>query len=101
RGLPPRFTGHALVGTRGREPEGLPSFIVSAIYEEFERELGRLRNRYAAAPREELTRLFLLALEREEIVPIAYRESAIVERLARMPIDDDVRELIRHALVWA
>ncbi|HXH41776.1 MAG TPA: DUF362 domain-containing protein [Thermoanaerobaculia bacterium] len=74
---------------------------MSAIYEEFERELGRLRLRYAAAPREELTRLFLLALEREEIVSIAYRESAIVERLARMPIDDDVRELIRHALVWA
>jgi uncharacterized protein (DUF362 family) len=74
---------------------------VSAIYEEFERELGRLRVLYSAAPREELMRLFLLALEREEIVSIAYRETAIVERLARMPIDDGVRELIRHALVWA
>lgn len=74
---------------------------MSTIYDEFERELSRLRALHAAAPREELTRLFLMALEREEIVSIAYRETAIVGRLARMPIDDDVRELIRHALVWA
>ena len=74
---------------------------MSAIYDEFERELGRLRTRFAAAPRAELRSLFYLALEREEIVSVAYRESAIAERLSRMPISDEVRELIRHALVWA
>jgi len=72
-----------------------------AIYDEFELELTRLRRQFAAAPRRELIRLFLMALEREEIVSIAYREEAIAARLARMPIDREVRELIRHALVWA
>ncbi|MEK6374284.1 MAG: DUF362 domain-containing protein [Acidobacteriota bacterium] len=74
---------------------------MSAIYDEFERELGRLRARFGSVPRAELTRLFYLALEREEIVSVAYRETAIAERLSRMAIDEDVRELIRHALVWA
>jgi uncharacterized protein (DUF362 family) len=74
---------------------------MSAIYEEFERDLERFRVRYAHAPRQELTRLFLLALEREEIVSVAYREAAIAERLARMPIEEEARTLIRHALLWA
>jgi uncharacterized protein (DUF362 family) len=74
---------------------------VSAIYEEFEIELGRLRERFSGAPREELVCLFLLALEREEIVSVAYREQVISERLSRMDIGDDVRELIGHALLWA
>jgi hypothetical protein len=43
----------------------------------------------------------LLALEREELVSIAYREALIVRRLTRIPLDPAVRELIRHALVWA
>jgi hypothetical protein len=46
---------------------------VSAIYDEFELELGKLRDRFAGVPRKELIRLFLLALEREEIVSVAYR----------------------------
>src|SRR5437773_10638618 len=74
---------------------------MSAIYEEFERELARLREENAKTARRELTRLFLMALEREEIVTVAYREQSICARLATMPISDDVRELIRHALVWA
>jgi len=44
--------------------------------------------------------LFLLALEREEIVAVSYRENAIAQRLAAMPITEDIRELIRHALIW-
>ena len=72
-----------------------------AIYEEFERDLELLRTRHASAPRRELTKLFLIALEREEIVSVAYGEQAIAHRLAQMPIDDDVRQVIRHALLWA
>jgi hypothetical protein len=67
---------------------------------EFEQELLRLRQRYAGDSRNELIRLFLIALEREEIVSIGYRESLMTERLSRMPIADDVREIIHHALVW-
>src|SRR5262249_44481020 len=74
---------------------------MSAIYEEFERELERLRAQNATTPRRELKSLFLMALEREEIVTIAYREESIAARLATMPISDEIRELIRHALVWA
>src|SRR5262245_1553519 len=45
--------------------------------------------------------LFLMALEREEIVSIAYREPLMDARLRSMPLPEEVRELIRHALVWA
>ena len=73
---------------------------MGAVYEEIERDLARLRTQYADDPRREMIRLFLLALEREEIVSIGYRTSLMDRRLASMPIPDDIRELIRHALVW-
>ena len=73
---------------------------MGSVYEEFERELARLRTQCAHDPRREIIRLFLLALEREEIVSVSYRESLMERRLASMPIPDDVREVIRHALVW-
>ena len=74
---------------------------MGAIYESFERELALWRKKYAGQPRRELMRLFLLALEREEIVSVGYREDLMVERLKRMPLAGDVKELIHHALVWA
>jgi uncharacterized protein (DUF362 family) len=70
------------------------------VYDEFVRELDGWRRRYAGQPKRELVRLFLLALEREELVSVGYREAAIVRRLTVMPIDPEVRELIRHALLW-
>jgi hypothetical protein len=74
---------------------------VGAVYDEFVRELAAWEQRYADQPRELLVRLFLLALEREEIVSIAYRESLMTARLAAMPLTPETRELIRHALLWA
>lgn len=74
---------------------------MSAIYDDFQRELSRFRVKYAAAPRREMIHLFLLALEREEIVSVAYREEAMLERLEKMQTSQDVRELVRHALIWA
>jgi hypothetical protein len=74
---------------------------VGRIYEEFERELAELRRKYAERPRQEMIHLFLLALEREELVSVGYRESLMARRLKAMPLDPEVRELIRHALVWA
>jgi len=73
---------------------------VGALYREFEQTLELWSHRFANKPREEMIHLFLLALEREEIVAVGYRENAIARRLATMEIDDDVRELIRHALIW-
>lgn len=72
----------------------------SPIYEEFVRELAVLRERCQGNPRREIIQLFLMALEREEIVSIAYRESLMQRRLEAMPLSNEVREVIRHALVW-
>jgi uncharacterized protein (DUF362 family) len=74
---------------------------VGAVFDEFVRELEGWERRYAGRPRDLLVRLFLLALEREEIVSIAYRESVMTHRLASMPLPPEVRELIGHALLWA
>ncbi len=74
---------------------------MGSIYQEFEKRLAEGKQRWADRPREEMLDLFLLALEREEIVAIGYRENAITRRLAAMPIPSDVREILRHALIWA
>lgn len=73
---------------------------MGVVYDEFQRDLGRLQAACAGDPRRETIRLFLMALEREEIVSVGYRESLMERRLASLPIPDDVREIIRHALVW-
>ncbi|MEP6912256.1 MAG: DUF362 domain-containing protein [bacterium] len=70
------------------------------IYDQFELELAGLDRKYAGHPRRQLIRLFLLALEREEIVSVGYREELIAARLNTMPISDKEREIVRHALLW-
>ncbi len=73
---------------------------MGAIYEAFEQELQRVGREFAGRPRQEMLHLFFLALEREELAAIAYRESPMVERLRAMPIEAESREIIRHAMVW-
>lgn len=70
------------------------------IYDQFESELASWSSKYAGRPRQHLIKLFLLALEREEIVSVGYREELIAARLRTMPISDEEREIIRHALLW-
>jgi len=74
---------------------------MAGIYEDFQEELSDLARRHAGRPRREMTELFLLSLEREQLVAVGYRESIIRSRLERMPLPDNVKELIRHALLWA
>jgi uncharacterized protein (DUF362 family) len=74
---------------------------LGAIYQEFERELAAWGRRDAGRPRREMVRLLLLALEREEIVSVGYRDAMIARRLDAMPIGPRVRDLILHALAWA
>jgi hypothetical protein len=74
---------------------------VGAIYDEFEQQLEAWRKQYAGQPRREMIRLCLLALEREELVSVAYREDLMAKRLASMPVNKQVREIVRHALMWA
>jgi len=74
---------------------------LGAVYDEFVRELEGLRLKHSGQPRREMIFLCLLSLEREEIVSVAYREEVFLRRLAAMPIPQEVRDLIHHALVWA
>lgn len=73
---------------------------MGSVYEQFESELDRWRSTYATRPRRLMIRLFLLALEREEIVSVGYSEELIAGRLKSLPISEEEREIIRHALLW-
>lgn len=70
------------------------------VYDEFQSELALSSHKYADSPREQMVHLFLLALEREEIVSVAYREDLIATRLSAMPISEEQRKILRHALLW-
>src|SRR4030095_9429857 len=74
---------------------------MGTLYDTFERELAACHQRYSESPQKEMIELCLLALEREELVSIGYREDIILQRLASLKVEDDVRELIHHALLWA
>lgn len=71
-----------------------------SVYTEFESELARMRERFAGDPKAELLALLLFALEREQIVSTAYRESVIRRHLDAMQIPAEARETFRQALVW-
>ena len=73
---------------------------MGAVYEEFERELAVIRQISANDPRREMIQLFLMALEREELASVGYRESLMEKRINAMPLADEVKELIRYALIW-
>jgi uncharacterized protein (DUF362 family) len=73
---------------------------LGAVYEQFERELAAWQRKYAARPEREAIKLFLLALEREELVTVGYGEELMDRRLSSMPLSAPARDLIRHALIW-
>ena len=74
---------------------------MGAIYDRFERELEGWRRKYAGRPKREMILLFLLALEREQIVSVGYSEELLAHRLKTLPISEEEREIVRHALLWA
>lgn len=71
-----------------------------ALLGEVEELLDGWRTKYAGQPDLERQQLWLLALEREQIVAVAYREEAVAGRLESLDVDEDVRALIRQTLVW-
>jgi len=73
---------------------------MGSVFEEAQRELDHVQRALANRPREAVVRLLLMALEREEIVSMAYRQASIAARLRSMPLPEDVRRLIEHAVVW-
>ncbi len=62
--------------------------------------LARWREEYAGRPDEEAEHLWLLALEREQIVAVAYREESVAGRIDALPLSDDLRATVRQTLVW-
>jgi uncharacterized protein (DUF362 family) len=74
---------------------------MGAVYDEFERELAAWDRRYAGKPAHEIIRLYLLALEREQIVSVAYSEDTLSHRLSALDVPEEAKEIFRSALVWA
>ncbi|WP_375772771.1 DUF362 domain-containing protein [Archangium gephyra] len=68
---------------------------------EFQRKLDAWAERFRGRPTEELRALLLLALERERIVAVAYRDEVMRERLASVTMPEESRALMRQALAWA
>ena len=94
------------------EPDGLwkellpPGYAermprAETVSEEFQRKLDAWAERFRGRPTEELRALLLLALDRERIVAVAYRDEVMAERLAAVRMPEDSRALLRQALAWA
>lgn len=62
--------------------------------------LARWQREYAGRPDAEAEHLWLLALEREQIVAVAYREESVAGRIDDLAIRDQLRAVVRQTLVW-
>ncbi len=71
-----------------------------ALLDDVESLLERWRLQFEGRPELERRRLQLLALEREQIVAVAYREEAVAGRVAELLVPEEARALIRQTLVW-
>jgi uncharacterized protein (DUF362 family) len=63
-------------------------------------QLDRWATECADRPESERKKLLLLALEREQIVAVAYREEAVAGRVAQLQVGDQARALFHQTLVW-
>ena len=71
------------------------------LYTDFTHELTQLQRRHAGHPQRELAHLLLMALEREQLVVVAYREALMIERLEAMPLSRAERRIFSQALAMA
>lgn len=74
--------------------------LESALLDDVRWQLERSRAEFAGRPDLEREQLWLLALEREQIVAVAYREEAVAGRVDTLEVSDELRSLIRQTLVW-
>lgn len=63
--------------------------------------LTDIAERHRDRPDVQRRRLLLLALEREQIVSVAYAEDTVARRVDALAIPADAREIVRHGLRWA
>ena len=76
------------------------SDLESALLDDVRAQLERWRVEYEGRADLEREQLWLLALEREQIVAVAYREEAVAGRIDTLEVNDELRALIRQTLVW-
>lgn len=74
---------------------------MSELYDNFQDELEAWREKYRHQPRKELLQLLLLAMEREELVTVSYREELMEHRLEELDIPEPIKAIFRQCLVWA
>lgn len=87
--------------TAAGEAEHVDSSDLGAILDEFQEQLDALRERRRGRPWRELEDLLLIALEREQLVSVAYRHDLMWRRLAELGLDPTVRGIAGQALAWA
>ena len=85
---------------RGAALEDVQPGIDTSLDTEVRVQLDRWRHRYRHRVRAERRQLLLFALEREQIVTVAYREEVLAARIEALDVPDDVRRLLRRALAW-
>jgi len=71
------------------------------LYQDFQDELEEWKEKYRHQPRRELLQLLLLAIEREELVTVSYREELMEHRLEQLEVPDPIKAIFRQCLVWA
>lgn len=74
--------------------------LETVLLEDVRKLLERWRVEFSGRAEAERERLLLLALEREQIVAVAYREQAVAGRVAQLMVGETARALIRQTLVW-
>ncbi len=73
----------------------------SPVVREFEEDLERLQRTHEGRPEEERRALYLLALEREQLVTVHYSGDVLHGRVDALVAPADLRRLVHHALHWA
>jgi len=74
---------------------------VVGLVEEQQTQLAEWAEQYRGRPEQELQRLLLLALEREQLVAVAYRDETLATRLQQLEVPESVRAAFAQALSWA
>jgi hypothetical protein len=74
---------------------------MSEIIEEYKQELALVHRAHAGDTEGEVRALFLVALEREQLVTIAYSGETLHGRIDALPVDAPTKVLLHHAMHWA
>ncbi len=74
--------------------------LVETICADVRTLLAEWDRKYADRPELLARKLWLMALEREQIVVVAYRDDTVLQRVNQLDIPEDLRAVIRQTLAW-